>query len=249
MKIRSYASEDLIGIERLFADRELPFDKELFLWKKKAPNVFSWVGERDGTLAAHYSIIEMPMFPGFRTGVAVDGIFARETSQVPNIAKMLNHAMQETRGAGIDIVIGVPNKRMGPVKRLLGWSTAPTYRWEISRGAQLVTKAASLQDSLSGYDDWRLTKGPRKYGMDPEGNLIVSEEMQYKGAPYLIRYNLSKWPVIGERYSFSYLRKQPGNSPDVEPLYVLLNKASSDTSLEWPDVWPMETLEGVVLGW
>lgn len=251
MRVRSYAPDDVIGIERLFIDRGLQFDRELFLWKKKAPSVFTWVGVQDDLLVAHYSIIEMPMFPGIRTGFAVDAIFAKQSSQIPNIAKLLNHALKEVQHSGIGIVIGVPNKRMGPVKRLLGWSPAPLYSWGLSKGTELISNTVLFDDdSVSAYEQWRWVEVPRRYNGYKESNIVLSGNFKHDGAPYLLRYLTSNWQEIEGTYAFSYLRKQLGNQPpDVEPLFTLLDKDVIETSIEWPEVWPMETLEGVVLGW
>ncbi|MDT3427993.1 hypothetical protein J2Z22_003583 [Paenibacillus forsythiae] len=251
MKIRPYVSGDLEGVERLFIEREVLLDRELFLWKKKAPSIFSWVGEKNEAIVAHYSIIEMPLIQDIRTGFAVDAIFTKHASQIPDIAMMLSHALQEVQLAGLDLIVGIPNQRMSPVKRMLGWTPMPVYYWNISKGRERISKPfVCCETAFSDYERWRYKECPRQYTQQRDCGIVLSGEREYAGTPYLMRYDCSNWNDIEQTYAFSYLHTNlSGNLPVVQPLYMLLTEKREQASLIWPDIWPLETLEGVTLGW
>ena len=158
MNIRPYTPDDLAGIERLFEERELPFDRELFLWKKRAPHSLSMIGESGGRVVAHYCVIEMPLLPSCRAGFAVDGIFAKSHSQISAIQQLIGHTAEAAADCGIQVLIAFANDRMKPVKQFLGWRPIGRYGWRRSRGAAEVGLSGPFSRTGAGsaaYEEWR----------------------------------------------------------------------------------------------
>lgn len=256
MMIRPYEPGDIDAVGLLFAERGLIFDRPLFEWKKQAPSVFSWVGVSEGQVVAHYCVIEMPLWAGVRTGFAVDAIFSKSASTVPNISAMLNQALEECKDAGIDVVIGFANDRMAPLKRFLGWNAAPGYSLQVSYGEQQIDGAdgrTRTEFRDSPYDRWRWGKCPRTYQTSGDLSLIVKPYSEtVDEAPLLLRFRTSEWSRLVNRFRFAYWQKyETPSKPQGQllvPLYTWLSHDRNKDAL-WPLIWPMELVEGVTLGW
>ncbi|MBU5441007.1 hypothetical protein [Paenibacillus sp. MSJ-34] len=266
MNIRPYIPQDLPGVQALYMERKLAFDREMFQWKKLAPDSYSWIGETEGKIVAHYSIIEMPLLPSARTGFAVDGIFAKSHGQIAPISQMLNHALHEVRQAGLDVIVSFANEKMGTVKKFLGWKTIGRYCWKKSSGKKPVTERSGAypfrvihQEDVrysEVYQHWRWDLCPRVYNcIQMKGQIIAlfsTEDFQM-----ILWEEPSACAQIEEGYSFWYLTVEVGDvlqgyadknaNPDsLEPLYYPL---SEEREWKWPVRWPLETVEGVTLGW
>lgn len=254
MIIRRYQSQDMDSMKRLFVERDIHFDEEMFVWKKQAPAVYSWVALLGDEIAGHYCILEMPMWPGIRTGFAIDAIFSKQAGTIPNISRVINHALAEIKEQGFDLVIGVPNERMAPVKRLLGWKPAPPYIWKVSNGIESLQEKypSALQISSGDYEQWRWQMCPRKYLQSENGTIATAaDRAAVDRPPMLMRFDRNVWHMINRRYRFLYLEQLSGefqsNESSVQPLYVSISNVNK--TLVWPELWPLETVEGVTLGW
>jgi hypothetical protein len=240
----------------LFEDRQLIFDHDLFIWKKKAPSVFSWVGEQEGQIEAHYCIIELPLWNGIRTGFAVDAIFSKKAGTIPDISGICNHALQVAKAAGLDVVIGFPNERMAPIRKMLGWKSAPSYRWEVSKGISPINGTYDMRELAikSEYESWRWGQCPRSYLATDNGQFIIAaQDGLNESIPILLRYEKESWQTNYQTHYFSFIEKvndeQYSDIKRIEPLYFWLGNDGMQHTLSWPKVWPLETVEGVTLGW
>ncbi len=279
MKILPFSADDhLKGVRDLFVERGLAFDEALFLWKKAAPRQRSWVGVEDGRVTAHYSIMELPLFPSFRAGFAVDGIFALSHSRMALIQEMVSGALRQAKQDGVHLVVGFANERMSVVKKFLGWKSIGCYRWRTSQGRMAGEPESSADKNEWGmienvkaeqngsdpgsdpdaqaYARWRWNASPRAYDAVVHGQRIVARMSGLKlkrEAPLLVWHDPEAWQAIDASCRFSYLQREAaaGDKPDgeswVEPLFYPL--VGQGAEWDWPVRWPLETVEGVTLGW
>jgi len=256
MRIRHYQPSDVNGVLLLFEERGLPFDEKLFDWKKAAPHICSWVGEDCGRIVAHYAVIEMPLFESVRMGFGIDGIFAKSHSRVEDIHDMLQYAASQMRLAGLAGILAFANPRMKTIKQFLGWQPIGQYEWVGTDGNLPELRAIALPRAFgaaAAYETWRW-KAPRAYrGLVTNDECAALFSLTGEERPTLLWHDSRHWSAIERCGGFRYLGRSASpmgslsSSQGIEPLYYSLADSAAD--IAWPEIWPLETVEGVTLGW
>lgn len=264
MIIRPYQNADLESVRRLFDLRRLPFDGDLFRWKKKCPGQISFVAQIEGTTIGHGCVLPMPLPFGTADeapfGFLVDGIFHPDHAHINLIAEVFSHAADDSRKIGAQGLLAFPNARMATAMTFLGWREAARFEWISSQGTTAAPRSPMVPPGVrsAAYEMWRWQQVPRCIWMCSDGDsLALFADMKSIGVVLLWINRFSILPAFAAKYSFFCLKGKNVPMPEsfrltssaAAPILLHRSFTSPGEVPAVPSLWYAEALEAVTLGW